>query len=162
VMVSSSGDRLLEPAAERLYVQALLPHAFVITPNIREAEVLLGISIRSLSDQRDAARALGELGGLAVVVKGGHAVRGTQTEAIDVVWDRTDLYELRTPRVDTANNHGTGCTFASATAALLAGGATLTEALAGAKGFITKAVAGGTGWRLGRGHGPVDHFGWGS
>jgi hydroxymethylpyrimidine/phosphomethylpyrimidine kinase len=160
VMVSSSGDRLLETEAERLYAEALLPHALLATPNVREAEVLLGQPIKSLADQREAARALGELGRLAVVVKGGHAVSDTETEAVDVVWDGQNLYELRTSRVDTANNHGTGCSFASATAARLARGDTLAEAIAGAKSFITKAIAGAANWHLGTGHGPVDHFGW--
>jgi hydroxymethylpyrimidine/phosphomethylpyrimidine kinase len=160
VMVSSSGDRLLEPAAEQLYLRALLPYAVLATPNVREAEVLLGVEIRSLAEQREAARALGELGSLAVVVKGGHAVSDTQVDAVDVVWDGTELYELRTPRVDTRNNHGTGCSFASATAALLAGGTPLRDALAGAKAFISEAIAGAAHWQLGRGHGPINHFSW--
>jgi hydroxymethylpyrimidine/phosphomethylpyrimidine kinase len=157
VMVASSGDRLLEPAAERLYVDALLPYAMLTTPNLWEAEVLLGRSIRTLADQHAAARALGELGP-AVVVKGGHAVRDTPDEAVDVVWDGTTTYELRSPRVDTANNHGSGCTFASATAAGLASGADLPTALRAAKDFVGRAIAGGAAWRLGQGHGPLNHF----
>src|SRR4051812_26268936 len=74
VMVSSSGSRLLEEAAERAYVDALLPHAAVLTPNLAEAQVLLGATISTLADQREAARELGALGPRVVVVKGGHAV----------------------------------------------------------------------------------------
>lgn len=155
VMVASSGDRLLEPAAERRYVEALLPHALVLTPNLREAEVLSGASISTLTEQREAARALGELGAGTVVVKGGHAVADSAGEAIDVVWDGRSMYELRGPRVDTRNDHGTGCTFAAATAAALALGAEVREAVEGAKAYVSRAVAGGATWRLGHGHGPL-------
>ncbi len=160
VMVASSGDRLLDEDAEQLYVRALLPHALVVTPNVREAEVLLGTPVRDLAGQHAAAHALGALGPAAVVVKGGHPVAGTETEAVDVIWHEGATFELRTPRVATPNNHGTGCTFAAATAAGLARGAGVREALESAKEYISRAVAGAAGWRLGAGHGPVDHFGW--
>jgi hydroxymethylpyrimidine/phosphomethylpyrimidine kinase len=160
VMVSSSGDRLLESDAERLYTEALFPHARVITPNLREAEVLLGYTIRTLAEQHEAAFALGKLGPAAVVVKGGHAVADSADEAVDVVWDGTTTYELRAARVDTPNNHGTGCSFASATAAGLARGASVREALAAAKAYVFGAVRGGRDWHIGSGHGPLDHFGW--
>jgi hydroxymethylpyrimidine/phosphomethylpyrimidine kinase len=160
VMVSSSGDRLLEPDAERLYVDALLPHATVLTPNLREAQVLLDTTIRTLAQQHAAARALGALGPAFVVVKGGHAVADTADEAVDVVFDGTATTELRAPRIATANNHGTGCSFASATAAGLARGLTVPEAVAAAKAFVFRGVSGGARWTLGAGHGPLDHFGW--
>jgi hydroxymethylpyrimidine/phosphomethylpyrimidine kinase len=160
VMVSSSGDRLLEPAAERLYVEALLPHATVLTPNLREAQVLLDSTIRTLADQHEAARALGALGPSVVVVKGGHAVEDTGDDAVDVVFDGTATRELRAPRIDTPNNHGTGCSFASATAAGLARGLDVAEAVEAAKAYVLRAVTGGARWRLGGGHGPLDHFGW--
>ena len=160
VMVASSGDRLLEPEAERLYVSELLPHALVITPNLREAEVLLGRTIGTLAEQREAAAALAALGPSTVVVKGGHAVADTQDEAVDVVWHAGAIRELRAPRVATANNHGSGCSFASATAALLARGRSVDQAVDEAKAFIWRAVTGGAHWSLGTGHGPLDHFGW--
>ena len=160
VMVASSGDRLLEPQAERLYVEALVPHAAVLTPNRREAEVLLGAPIRTLADQREAARALGALGAAAVVVKGGHAVSDARGRAVDVLWDGSSLLELPAPWIDTPNNHGTGCSFAAATAAALARGSGVREAVEAAKAFVHRAVTGGAGWRLGGGHGPLDHFGW--
>ena len=158
VMVSSSGDRLLEPEAERLYVELLLPHAIVVTPNLREAEVLLGTSIGTLAEQRDAAAALGALGPSCVVVKGGHAVSDTPDEAVDVVWTRGRIYHLRAARVDTPNNHGSGCTFASAIAAFLAEGASVPGALKAAKSYVHNAITAGAGWSLGAGHGPLDHF----
>jgi hydroxymethylpyrimidine/phosphomethylpyrimidine kinase len=160
VMVASSGDRLLEPAAEESYRTRLIPHAVVITPNMWEAEVLLGRTIRTRDDQHRAARDLGRYGPAAVVVKGGHRLDDAGAEAVDVVWDGATTYELRSPWIDTRNNHGTGCSFAAATAAHLARGADLRTALASAKTFVTEAVAGAAGWRLGGGHGPLDHFGW--
>jgi hydroxymethylpyrimidine/phosphomethylpyrimidine kinase len=160
VMVASSGDRLLAPQAEKLYVKALFPHALLATPNVPEAELLLGTSIRTLADQHSAARALGALGVRTVVVKGGHAVTDSADEAIDVVWDGTVAYELRAPRVRTPNTHGTGCTFAAYAAAALARGANVRDALDAAKAYVSRAVAGGASWRLGTGHGPLDHFGW--
>lgn len=160
VMVASSGDRLLEPEAERLYVAELLPYATVVTPNLREAEVLLGRSINTLAEQRAAAADLASLGPSTVVVKGGHAVSDTPGEAVDVVWHAGSLRELRRPRVDTVNNHGSGCSFASAIAALLARGTAVDEAVTQAKDFIWRAVSGGAQWSLGSGHGPLDHFAW--
>ncbi|GAA1757909.1 bifunctional hydroxymethylpyrimidine kinase/phosphomethylpyrimidine kinase [Luedemannella helvata] len=158
VMVASSGDRLLEPAAERLYVAELLPHATVVTPNLVEAEVLVKGSIGTLAEQREAAVALGALGPSVVVVKGGHAVSDAAGEAVDVVWDGSTIHELRAPRVDTPNNHGTGCTFASAIAAGLAKGLAVTEAVTAAKTYVQRAVTAGARWSLGAGHGPLDHF----
>lgn len=160
VMVASSGARLLEERAERAYVELLLPHAALLTPNLHEAQVLLGRDITTLAEQRDAARALGDLGPAAVLVKGGHAVAGTDGEAVDVLWDGTAFTELRAPRVPGHNDHGTGCTLASATAAELAKGASTVEAVTTAKAYVARALAGAADWRLGAGHGPLDHFGW--
>ena len=160
VMVASSGDRLLEEAAERAYVDQLIPHATVLTPNLRETEVLLGASIDSLEDQREAARSLGALGPRVVVVKGGHAVRGAGDVAVDVVWDGAAVRELSAPRVATVNTHGTGCSFASAVAAGLASGLAIWPALQQAKLYVWAGISGGARWRLGGGHGPLDHFGW--
>jgi hydroxymethylpyrimidine/phosphomethylpyrimidine kinase len=160
VMVASSGDRLLEPAAERCYLDRLLPHATVLTPNLREAEVLLGQPITTLAEQREAAAALAARGPSTVVIKGGHPVADTPTVAVDVVWHAGSLRELSHPRLDTPNNHGSGCTFAAATAALLAHGHPVDHAVEEAKAFTWRAVRGGAAWSLGRGHGPLDHFGW--
>lgn len=158
VMVASSGDRLLEPQAERVYREQLVPQAAVITPNLREAEVLLGSAISTLAEQHEAARALGALGAGTVVVKGGHAVRDAPDDAVDVVWDGATITELRAPRTATANTHGTGCTFAAAIAAGLAAGQGTGEAVRAAKDFVSRAVASAASWRLGHGHGPLDHL----
>ncbi len=161
VMVASSGDRLLEQAAEDLYRDALLPHAAVVTPNLHEAAVLLGDEITTLAAQHEAARALGRFCPGVVVVKGGHRTQGTEHVAIDVVWDGRTTTELSAPRIDTMNNHGTGCTFSAAIAAALASGATHGEAVERAKAFVTRAISDAADWRLGGGHGPLDHFGHG-
>ena len=162
VMVASSGARLLEVSAEQAYVTALLPRAAVLTPNLHEAQVLLGASITTLDEQRQAARALGELGPRAVLVKGGHAVTGAGDAAVDVLWDGEHLLELRAPRVAGTNDHGTGCSLASAIAAGLAKGDGLVDAVAAAKAYVARALAGGATWQIGHGHGPLDHFGWSS
>ncbi len=158
VMVASSGDRLLEQAAERAYVELLLPYAAVLTPNLLEAQALLRGTITTLAEQREAARALGALGPRVVVVKGGHAAADAGGDAVDVVWDGGSVRELRGPWVVTANTHGTGCTFAAAVAAGLARGRAVLPAVEAAKAYVTAGLQAGAGWRLGGGHGPLDHF----
>lgn len=155
VMVAAGGDRLLDREAEQRYLSDLFPHALVVTPNLREAGVLIGEELRTLDDMRAAARRLGETGARAVIVKGGH-LEGD--EAVDVLWDGSDLVELHAERVDTANVHGTGCTFASAVAAGLASGLDVHEAAERAKRYVTRALRAGSAWKLGKGHGPVQHF----
>jgi hydroxymethylpyrimidine/phosphomethylpyrimidine kinase len=155
VMVAASGDRLLDPSAEDAYGQHLFPHARVITPNVLEASVLVGRELRSVDDLADAARKLGKTGSEIVVVKGGHL---DGADAVDVVWIGDELHELGAPRFDTPNLHGTGCTFASAIAAHLARGDEPLAAIKRAKRYVTTVLASGAEWRLGAGHGPVDHF----
>lgn len=163
VMVASSGARLLDPAAERRYLVGLFPHARVVTPNLWEAQVLLGREITTHAGQREAATALLARGPEVVVVKGGHPVRGERGdlgEVVDIVATADGTIELRRPRIPTGNNHGSGCSFASAIAAHLALGHDVIEAIERAKDFVHQAVAGGARWALGAGHGPLDHFGW--
>ena len=156
VMVSSTGTRLLDEAAERLYRTRLLPAASIFTPNLFEAGVLLDREVRTLVDERDAARELASMTDGAVVVKGGHG----EGAAVDVVCDGDDRYELVAPRVDTIHNHGSGCSFASAAAAGLALGLTVRAALEQAKDYVHRAISGAARWELGSGHGPLDHFHW--
>ena len=160
VMVTSNGDRLLDPDAEDGYLQRLFPASRVITPNLHEAEVLLGSRIATLDDVRGAARELHRTGCEVVVIKGGHPTTDSTNEAVDVWYDGRRVHELRGPRLQAPNNHGTGCTFASAVAARLAHGDDVGSALAVAKGYVARAMAGASGWRLGSGHGPLDHFCW--
>ncbi|MCC5947130.1 MAG: bifunctional hydroxymethylpyrimidine kinase/phosphomethylpyrimidine kinase [Nitriliruptoraceae bacterium] len=156
VLVSATGHRLLEQDAIEVYRTALLPHAVVATPNLEEAAVLVGRRLHTLEDARDAAHELAALGTPVVVVKGGHLAGG---EAVDVIVIDGELHELAAARIDTPNTHGTGCTFAAATAGAIATGHTPLEALERAKAYVTGCIAGAAGWRLGAGNGPLDHLG---
>ncbi|MBW3573766.1 MAG: bifunctional hydroxymethylpyrimidine kinase/phosphomethylpyrimidine kinase [Actinobacteria bacterium] len=155
VMVASSGDRLLEPEAERAYVERLFPHAAVITPNLREAAVLVGAPLATEDDMVHAARELAGSGAAAVLVKGGHL---SGEESVDVLWDGQRLHRFVSPRVPTANVHGTGCSLASAIAAGLCRGDELATAVEAAKRYVHRGLLAAAGWTLGRGHGPIDHF----
>jgi hydroxymethylpyrimidine/phosphomethylpyrimidine kinase len=158
VMVASTGARLLTEEAERAYREALLPHALIVTPNLREASVLLGLAepIADAAAVLTHASALEALcpGGY-VVVTGGHV---TDDQAIDVVLHHGGVEELASPWVETDNDHGTGCTFASATAARLALGDEPIDAIRAAKAFVGGRILRSAGWRIGQGRGPVAHI----
>jgi len=156
VMVAKSGDPLLEPEARLALVEHLLPLAYIVTPNRHEAQVLTDMEIHTLEDAIQAARCIHALGPRYVLVKGGH-LPGT-VEAVDILYDGQRFEEFRAPRIETINTHGTGCTLASAIAAELAKGADAAQAVAEAKRYLTAALYSGASLRLGRGHGPVDHF----
>jgi hydroxymethylpyrimidine/phosphomethylpyrimidine kinase len=152
VMVATSGDLLLRTDAVDTLRSALLPMASVITPNLPEAEVLVGHSVETVSAMREAARALIDMGPRSVLVKGGH-LKG---DATDVFYDGTDWLELSAKRIPTTSTHGTGCTLASAIAANLALGQDLAESVRNAKSYLTEAIA--HAYPIGYGHGPVHHF----
>jgi hydroxymethylpyrimidine/phosphomethylpyrimidine kinase len=152
VMVAKGGDTLLRPEAIATLRTVLLPLAEVVTPNLPEAEVLIGRSIGSLEEMRQAAREIHALGPRTVVVKGGHRA----AEPVDVFFDGERFVELRGERIETPHTHGTGCTFSAAIAAYLAHGRSVEEAVRGAKEYITEAIRHTPG--IGHGHGPVGHF----
>lgn len=153
VMVSKSGARLLrEDAVEALRSQ-LLPLADVVTPNIPEAEDLLGRVLRTEDDARQAAEDILALGPRAVVLKGGHREGDVVT---DLLFDGEQFHTYSGPRVQTSSTHGTGCTFASAIAAQLALGSALPQAVRLARGYVQGALEHAR--PLGHGHGPVNHF----
>lgn len=152
VMVATSGDRLLEPAAESALRARLLPLATVVTPNLEEAEILTLTEVRSVPQMAAAARALVEAGAEAALVKGGHL----DGDAVDLLWDGAEERVWRHPRIDTRHTHGTGCTLSAAITAGLALGAPLPRAVDRAIGFVARAIATAPG--LGRGRGPVNHF----
>jgi hydroxymethylpyrimidine/phosphomethylpyrimidine kinase len=152
VMVAKGGDALLRPEAVAALRTALLPLAEVVTPNLPEAEVLTGHSIATLDEMRAAAREIRALGPRHVVIKGGHRA----AEPVDVYFDGERFVELRAERIETPHTHGTGCTFSAAITAYLARGASVEEAVRGAKDFITGAIRAAPG--IGHGHGPVGHF----
>ena len=157
VMVSTSGHKLIEDSAITVLKNDLMPLARVITPNIPEAEILLGEPIEKQGDLPDAARRLSEMYGVSVLLKAGHLVDDT---LIDIFYNREtgETVELSARRVDTRNTHGTGCTLSSALAAQLAKGLPLTEATRAAKHYINQAIVHGTNHVIGQGHGPVHHF----
>jgi hydroxymethylpyrimidine/phosphomethylpyrimidine kinase len=152
VMVAKSGDILLRKEAQEALIKRLLPLSLVITPNLLEASVLTGFKVNSVKEMRKAALRLHELGAKHVVIKGGH-LRGM---AVDLHYDGKRFVEIEAKRIETKNTHGTGCTFASAIATLLARGETVSEAVRKAKTFITLAIQ--SGLPLGKGSGPTNPF----
>jgi hydroxymethylpyrimidine/phosphomethylpyrimidine kinase len=156
VMVAASGDRLLASEAVDALCHVLLPRALLVTPNLPEAAALLD-EPQAWDEQamcRQAERILA-LGPRAVLVKGGH---GTGRESTDILMDAQGVRFFSTPRIETRNTHGTGCTLSSAIAAGLAKGLSLTDAVAAGKDFISAAIGASTQLHIGRGHGPVHHF----
>jgi hydroxymethylpyrimidine/phosphomethylpyrimidine kinase len=169
VMVSSSGQRLLDEDGVGALRLELLPRSHVITPNIPEAEALSGLRIRSAGDRRMAAARLIEMGAAAVVITGGHPIGSSEdrrdsmggddgTDAVDLLFDGVTFIESRTPRRRAGGDrtHGTGCTFASALAAGLALGASLAAAASGAQRYVAEAIESGT--DIGHGARILDHF----
>ena len=140
VMVATSGAVLLKPGAIRALKERLLPLAKLVTPNLDEAEILVGRKLRSLDDLREAAREIHARFGCPALVKGGHLSSGN--DALDVLFDGRRITVLRARRVRGGSTHGTGCTCSAAIAAWLAKGETLSRAVGLAKRFITKAIAG--------------------
>lgn len=153
VMIAKSGDRLLREDAVRALRERLVPLADVLTPNVPEAEVLVGRSLVSDDDMRGAAREIVGLGAKAVVMKGGHREGDA---VVDLLFDGDELYEFSADRINTTSTHGTGCTFASAITAFLARGEPLPDAVGHAKEYLTEAIR--RAQPIGHGHGPVNHF----
>lgn len=157
VMVSTSGHKLIEEAAVEVIKQRLLPISRVVTPNIPEAEILIGRRISSEQDLNEVAYELADYYGVSVFLKAGHLDGDTLTDYFYNIEDHTCTL-LPSKRVYTRNTHGTGCTLSSALAASLAKGYGLTSAAKYAKRYIEKAIISGADYEIGNGHGPVDHF----
>lgn len=158
VMVATSGDPLLQADAVATLRDELIPHVRVITPNLPEAELLLGRKISGQDELPLAARELSErCGGVSVLLKAGHL---HDEELVDILYNaETDtILPLRSRRLDTVNTHGTGCTLSSAVASFLAHGESLDDAVTHAKDYIAAAIAAGSAYAIGHGHGPVHHF----
>ncbi len=159
VMVATSGDPLLQPEAVATLRDELIPYSSVITPNLPEASLLLGETVDHQDQLEDAARALSHLtdAKVSVMLKAGHLENDS---LIDIFYNaETDRSQrLASPRVNTVNTHGTGCTLSSAIAAYLAKGADLDNAARLAKEYIAAAIAAGAAYEIGHGHGPVHHF----
>ncbi|MCK1992756.1 bifunctional hydroxymethylpyrimidine kinase/phosphomethylpyrimidine kinase [Peribacillus muralis] len=152
VMISKSGHHLLDERAVTALKTELLPLATIVTPNIPEAEVLTGLSIRTEQDFYKACLSLTELGSNAVLLKGGHAMGNPN----DLFYDGTNFHWIKGERIDTKNTHGTGCTLSSAITSNMANGLSLRESIEQAKLYISEAIR--NSFSIGAGHGPVHHF----
>jgi hydroxymethylpyrimidine/phosphomethylpyrimidine kinase len=153
VILSKHGAALLAPNAVDTLKTRLLPHAFLVTPNLEEAALLTGQEVRNIADMRKAAEKLATLGPRAVLVKGGHLVGNG--DATDVLFFQGGFREFTSPRIATRNTHGTGCTLSAAITAGLASGRVLPEAVERGKRYVTAAIRGNP--QLGGGAGPLDH-----
>ncbi len=179
VMVSSTGRALVSGPGIKAYRRNLIPHALVVTPNLWEAALLADVPSSAGADSAvvdsvvidleamvGLARAIHRLGPGWVLVKGGHLpgvdspAGARPTEVPDVLFDGTQITVITGARVDTPNTHGTGCSLSAAIAAQLARGSDVPAAVSAAKQFVHGALVGGAEWRLGAGHGPLDHLGW--
>ncbi len=152
VMVAKGGEPLLQARAVDAVKEALLPLAFIVTPNIPEAEILAGMTIQGPEQVEEAARVIAALGPRYVIIKGGHL----SGDATDTVFDGVAFTTFSSERIETRNTHGTGCTFSAAIAALLAWGLPPLEAIAEAKLWLTEAIR--QSYAIGDGHSPVNHF----
>lgn len=158
VMISKSGFSLLKPESKRALIKKLIPLATLITPNVPEAEEILKeinadiTSIKTVEDMERAAKEMYKLGCKNVLLKGGHM----QGEAIDVLYDGSEIMHFYSERIHTKNTHGTGCTLSSAIAANLAQGFSMKDAIKNSKEYITIAIKHSL--DIGHGVGPTNHF----
>ena len=152
VMVASSGDRLLEPDAEREVMERLLPLATIVTPNLDEATILAGFPVNDPASMENAGHRLLEAGAAAALVKGGHLAGN---ELVDVLVTSAGVRRFQHRRIATTSTHGTGCTLSAGITAGLALGRSLPDAVATALDHVRRAITAAPG--LGGGRGPVDH-----
>lgn len=152
VMMAKGGSPLLKSDAVEVLRSELLPRTYLLTPNLPEAEALAGISVKTPQDMEKAARKLQQMGARNVLIKGGHL----EGEPLDLLLEGQRFYRFPSPRIETSNTHGTGCTYSAAIATFLAQGQPLVKAVATAKRFMTEAIR--TAVTMGAGHGPVNHW----
>ena len=154
VMVATSGDSLLDDDAVDTLVSRLFPLAAIVTPNLPEAERLVGFAIRSVADMERAAKELSVRGASAVLVKGGHL---DGDEIVDLLYFQGELHAFRDKRIDTPHTHGTGCALAAAIAANIALGKAMPEAVQRSREFVRRGLL--LGVELGKGTNPINHLG---
>jgi hydroxymethylpyrimidine/phosphomethylpyrimidine kinase len=152
VMVATSGDTLLKDEAVSVMKELLVPIADLVTPNVPEAALLTGLPVEDTDDLSKAGDALLEMGAYAALMKGGHL---KTKSVVDVLVSEDGASVMTGPRLQSRHTHGTGCTLASATAAALALGANLDEAVTSARDYVFEAIR--TAPKLGQGHGPLNH-----
>ncbi len=151
VMISKHGAPLIAADARSALLDSLFPRAFLVTPNIQEAEALAEMPVTDVREMESAARRIADLGPAAVLVKGGHLA----DKAVDVLYWRGTVRHFVADKITTVATHGTGCTYSAAITAALAKGRSLPDAVEIAKRFITVAIQTNPG--IGKGFGPVNH-----
>lgn len=152
VMISKSGFDLMQPDAKDALIKRLIPLAYLVTPNLPEAEVITGLTINDLPSMEAAARAIHKMGAKNVLIKGGHL----EDDATDLLFDGETITTFKMERIPTKNTHGTGCTLSSAITANLAKGKSVVEAVQIGKDYITTAIKHSL--DIGKGVGPTNHF----
>ncbi len=152
IIAATAGTELMQGGALGSFIEGIIPLCSLLTPNIPEAERLLGCKIDCFTDMKAAALSLFAYGAAAVLIKGGHL----SGDAVDLLFDGKQFHTYTCPRISSRSTHGTGCTLSSAIAAFQAQGHSLSEAVGLAKEYLTGAIEHGL--DIGRGHGPTDHF----
>lgn len=152
VMYAKNGCPLMDPSAINAYITTIVPLAYILTPNIPEAEAISGIKIDNAADVEQACKIIHGMGCRYVLIKGGHA----QGDPIDVLYDGSEYEYFAHKRINTKNTHGTGCTLSSAIASNLALGMSISEAVKLAKEYVTTAITHAL--EIGKGNGPTNHF----
>ncbi len=152
VMISTSGSKLLQDDAIDVLKERLLPLARVITPNLSEAQLLSGLTIKTTEDMVKAARVISENFGGDILIKGGHL----DTHANDLLYTQGKILWYEGDKIDNPNTHGTGCTLSSAIATHLAMGYDLPESIGKSKAYLTGAICDQL--DLGQGRGPLNHM----
>lgn len=152
VMAATGGEALIKGEVRKTLIRELIPLAFVVTPNIPEAEVLAEMKIATIRDMENAAKVIHGYGAKNVVVKGGHLAG----DAVDVLYDGAKFHPFSAARLDKGETHGTGCTYSAAIATLLAKGQSIAEAVKGAKAYITAAIR--HAYSIGAGYRLINHL----
>lgn len=152
VMVSKSGDRLLEKEAEEILIRDLLPLSYLITPNVEEAEIISGMTISDVREAKKAAEKIAGTGIKNILIKGGHL---REDKAVDILYTRGKFAVFELERIDSKNTHGTGCTLSSAITASLSKGEDLINAVRIGKDYIARTIENAPG--IGKGFGPLYH-----
>lgn len=157
VMVSTSGHKLIEDSAISALTRELMPLSSLITPNLKEAEVLTGHPINKVEEMRAAAPELLKFGCEAVLLKGGHLEGGKMCDVLQIAGEE-EPHLFVSDKIESKNTHGTGCTLSSAIATFLALGYDMPQAVERAKAYVTGGINAGKDVHIGEGHGPLNHF----
>lgn len=152
VMYAKNGCPLMQPSSVAAFIELILPKAFLLTPNLPEAERICNMTIQTPDEMREAARRIHQMGCPNVLIKGGHL----DGDALDILYDGTGFHSYTSKRIPTKHTHGTGCTLSSAIASNLGLGLPIDQAVQRAKKYVTTAIEHAPG--LGKGNGPLHHF----